>query len=490
MKRQKKFFIFVYIIILISFILLPFIDFERSNIINNLDLKNAQKNKDSIFTTESTNSINPLGTGALLKGEEYPYNESNKQDLTNGTSFNWNIPNNYSGKKIWIKIDNLTANQTGNTPQEIADSAIVNQGEEESGTDYTDTNSSGGGYYQVNDGPGGNAIDFDLRFDIDEFSKQDITRIDWYVRGRKAPGGVNIGIYMFNDTDSTDIFLNNVTYDLIFGWGIYSGTIFGNDCFNDANNRVTLSFIAENDNGNYIQLDHVLIMVYYDANFKSVYPETIGFRVQHDSTPYIISSASNNATSIEGNWIGPTTETFTFLSNDPSNFDLEYIRFLNNSKDATTYYYLADNENVKNTWKVNFTAGPIPTGYDKLNFTVELPNDWEYLNTTAPNGSNNTAQTTAIIVGNKLFVSVSSIAVDPFKSQLPLNWSIYANSSNYISTVQFFQYPDFITPMLSPIIYNLTDNMTIKCPLNTPTNSPLSANLTIFNSTDYVMHQE
>ncbi|MHA1377660.1 MAG: hypothetical protein ACTSRG_04660 [Candidatus Helarchaeota archaeon] len=489
MKNRSFFFIFFAMFSLSSIVVIPFTDLISPTNFNWLNSIIRPKNKNYSTISESTNSIDPKGSGSNLIGEEYPFNSSSKQGVINGNSINMVVPTSYSGKSFWVKIENLTANRTTNS-FETADNDNIKEGTLANGN-YTDTNTLGGGYYQVNDGPGIAGIDVDLEFNINGIAQQDVTSIYWYVLGqrqRNVFGGQNVGIRMWNATSSS--FINIGTVSSTGGYASYSGTINGNDCFANASPQVTLNFLSSNSTGNFIRLDYVFVRVYYTKNFDSVLPEDINFRVQHGVTSYYITSANGNSTKIEGNSVGPTTEIFTFQSDDPSNFDIEYTLQLNKSKNADSYYFLADTENLKNTWKVNYSVDSIPSGYDKLNFTVQLPKNWEYLNTTAPNGNDHSAYTTTDNSGLKLLVSIDSDAVDLFRSQLPLNWSIFANSSNYISQLQFFQYPNYATPLSSPIIYNITDNMTIKCPLIGYTSSPSSANLTIFNSSNYVVHQE
>lgn len=485
MRYKNKFLVIFYIFIFTSLILIPFVNFEKSNILNNLNLKNQQYNKDYSIGIESTNSIDSIGTGSFLKGEEYAWNDSSKQGLINGDSVTWNIPNAYSGKLFWVKVENLTANVTLNS-YELADNYVINKGSWTNGT-MIETYYQDNSYFRV-DGPNATeGIDVDFQFNIAGISKANVTSIDWYVVGRR--NSQNIQIRMWNDTSSS--YINVGTISASGSWGTYYGTINGNNCFANVDPRIILNFNGPSFLGlNNLQLDYIYVRVYYTSYLQSVNPEDINFQVQLDTSNYPVLSVIGNATTIPGNWVGPISKNFIFLSSSPSNFDIKYTRLLNKTKDAYTYYYLANNENVNNTWKVNYTAGPIPSDYQKLNFTVQLPKDWKYLNTTAPNGNNHTIYTTTDNSGSKLLVSVNSTAVDLFKSQLPSNWSIWANSSNYISQIQFFKYPNFTNPMISPIIYNLTQNMTIKCPLNSPTISPLSANLTIFNGTDQIVHQE
>ncbi len=488
MKRDKKLIILIYIFFLSSLFFIPINNFNNSDIFNNSIFKKNAIKKDYIIKSDSVNSISLQGTGSNLKGEEYPYNVSNEQGLINNDEINWSVPNTYSGKEFWVKIENLTANGSFTSPQN-ADQAVIFEGDYASGS-IGDTNTTDGNYYQVNDDitPSQDALDFDFEFDISGISKTDVNSIFFYVVGQRSILGQDVQIRIYNFSSLSYVNIGTITN--FFTWDTDFGTIYGNDCFDNSDPRIRLNFYSSDLDGNYVRLDHVYVIVNYSVSFVSVNPETINFRVRHESTNYPITSANFNSTTIQGNWLAPTTETFTFLSDYSANFDIETIFLLNKSRNADIYYYLAGNENFENTWKVNYSVGSIPSGYQNINFTVNLPNDWEYLNTTAPDGSDNTAQTNTVIIGNKLVVSVSSSAIDPFVAQLPLNWSIWANSSNYISTIQFFQYPDFVTPMLSPIIYNLTDNMTVKCPLSTPTNSPSSANLTIFNSTDDIVHQE
>jgi len=488
MKNGRNLFVFFYVFSLFSLIIIPIIDFNTTTASDLLGSIQIPKEEDFGFFYELTNSIDQMGTGSNLVGEEYPFNSSNKQGYVNGNFINMPVPASYSGKSFWVKIENLTANRTANSI-EYADNAVINQGTWNQGT-VDDTNTSDGVYYQVDDQTGANGIHLDFEFNINGILKSQVTSIFWYVRGRRqlnAGGGQNVDIRIWNYTSSS--YEKNGTVSSQLSWGTYSGTVIGNDCFSDSN-PVTLNFYSSNSPGNFIQLDYVYIRIYYQTTFESVYPETINFRVLHDSTNYPITSSNGNQTTISGNIVGPSTETFTFLSDSPSNFDFEYTFILNKSKSAYSYYFLANNELVKNTWKVNYSVDSIPSGYDKLNFTLQLPKNWEYLNTTAPNGNDHSGYTTTDSSGDYLSVSVDSDAVDLFKSELPTNWSIWANSSNYINQIQFFQYPDYATPMSSPIIYNLTDNMTIKCPLTGATDSPSSANLTIFNSTNHIVHQE
>ncbi|NVM03465.1 MAG: hypothetical protein HWN67_14145, partial [Candidatus Helarchaeota archaeon] len=263
MKIQKNLFILIYIFFLSSFIIIPLTNFNDYNIPNNFILKNGVNKKDFIINSESTNSINLQGTGSKLKGEEYPYNESYKQRLINNDEINWKIPSTYSGQTFWVRIENLTANETLDS-QEYADAAIMNEGDGPSGS-VSDTYSQDTNSYRVDDGtsPPAEGIDVDFEFDISGISKADVISIDWYVRGRRQfdfSGGQDVQIRIWNDTSSSFTTISSIVTITLNN---FQGTINGNDCFASSNPRVILNFFSSNSTDNFVELDHVYIRVYY-----------------------------------------------------------------------------------------------------------------------------------------------------------------------------------------------------------------------------------